>query len=395
MFYEKRMNTISYYYVYLLFSFLFIHISRIESSQTNNAKSSLIACESSRQTSCFQVPKSASVGGTSTSTSSRSGTYANAFLPSHATPFQKNGNTNNIYPPSSPVSSRNNHNAKQRTNRFRPLSMSLLPIPVDSLDRILTSRLPTPAQYSSYWGRTSREQYNAGFEAFGVSFLGVFTAYFLSFAFGQFIATILGMVAASWLIIGPEIKAYQRNWELTSGRDLVDPWIGENDERYEIDEDKRGLYGAFYLGRIDHICVVDYPSDPPEEEYSLDEFEGYTMEDDEQERESGIPRSLRLLVTDEGDFDEGRELQIHTRMSEEYLDLEVGMPVCAVLLSTSQRFESLTAITDFCVPDAGPCWVGDYPYLDRPALEEMFVRDRDLWDDLRDEGRGRWDILKD
>ena len=174
----------------------------------------------------------------------------------------------------------------------------------------------------------------------------------------------------------------------------MDPWIDEDDEDdfFSVDEDKRGLYGAFYLGRIEHVCVVDYPSDPPEDEYSLDEFEGYTMEKDEQERETGIPYSLRLRVTDETDFDEGRELQIHTRMSEEYLDLEPGMPVCTVLLSTSQKFQSLSAITDFCVPDAGPCWVGDYPYLDRAALEEMFIKDEYLWDSLRDEGRGRWDV---
>ena len=274
------------------------------------------------------------------------------------------------------------------------LNMALLPIPVESLEQILTPRLPTPAQYASYWGRTSREQYNAGFEAFGVSFLGVFAAYFLSFAIGQFIATILGMIAATWLILGPELKAYQRNWELTGGRQLVDPWIDEDneDDFFSVDEDKRGLYGAFYLGRIEDVCVVDYPSDPPEDEYSLDGFGGYTMEKDEQERETGIPYSLRLRVTDETDFDEGRELQIHTRMSEEYLDLEPGMPVCTVLLSTSQKFQSLSAITDFCVPDAGPCWIGDYPYLDRAALEEMFMKDEYLWDALREEGRGRWDV---
>lgn len=290
---------------------------------------------------------------------------------------------------------------KQKRIPLPPLQMSLLPIPVSSLDKILTSRLPTPAQYASYWGRTSREQYNAFFEAFGVSFLGVFASYFLSFAIGQFVATILGMIAGSWILLGPELKAYQRNWELTGGRELVDPWH-DNDEYYDDDddplfdfsqdEDKRGLYGTFYFGRIEHVCVVDYPLDPPQDEYALDEFVGYTMEEDEQERETGIPYSLRLRVTDATDEDEGRELQIHARMSEEYLDLEVGMPVCAVLLSTSQQFQTLAAITDFCIPDGGPTWVGDYPYLDRAALEEMFVKDRELWDYLRDEGRGKWDV---
>lgn len=275
-----------------------------------------------------------------------------------------------------------------------PLRMSLIPVDRETLGEIITKRLPTPAQYAAYWGRTSREQYNAGFEAFGVSFLGVFAAYFLSFAFGQFIATILGMIAGSWVLLGPELKAYQRNWELTGGRELVDPWTDENDYYYgDDDEDNRGLYGSLYFGRISHVCIVEDPLDLPEDEYTLDEFEGYTMETDELESLTGNPYSLRLRVTDDKFSDygsNGRELQIHTRMSEEYLDLELGMPVCTLLLSTSQKFKSLAALTDFCVPDAGT-WVGDYPYLDRPVLENLFARDDEIWDALRNEGRGPWD----
>eukprot|EP00558_Chaetoceros_sp_UNC1202_P005670 CAMPEP_0197245080 /NCGR_PEP_ID=MMETSP1429-20130617/9986_1 /TAXON_ID=49237 /ORGANISM="Chaetoceros sp., Strain UNC1202" /LENGTH=265 /DNA_ID=CAMNT_0042705521 /DNA_START=69 /DNA_END=866 /DNA_ORIENTATION=+ len=230
------------------------------------------------------------------------------------------------------------------------------------------------------------------FEAFGVSFLGVFAAYFLSFAIGQFVATILGMVAGFWVLLGPEFKAYQRNWELTGGRELVDPWADDKYFDYN-EEDNRGLYGAFYFGRISHVAIVEDASDSFEDEYTLDEFQGYTMETDDLERITGEPYILRLRVTDdiENDYgDEGRELQIHTRMSEEYLDLEKGMPVATILLSPSQRFDSLAALTDFCVPDAGPCWVGDYPYIDRPVLEDLFLRDDELWDALRIEGRGPW-----
>ena len=354
----------------------------INSSCRNSNKLRVNSIASAHATiSCFQRPFGVNIGNVGKYSSSNFIHKSNVKeANTYSSTFNRNqyvGNTKNIL-------------SSQR--RGRPLNMALLPIPVDTLEEIITSRLPTPAQYASYWGRTSREQYNAGFEAFGVAFLGVFAAYFASFAIGQFVATIMGMVAASWFLLGPELKAYQRNWELTSGRDLVDPWIDEDDDRFDFDEDKRGLYGAFYLGRIEHVCVVEFPSDLPEDEYSLDDFEDYTMEKDDQEREIGIPYSLRLRVTDSTEYEEGRELQVHTRMSEEYLDLEVGMPVCAVLLSTSQTFQTLSAITDFSVPDAGPCWVGDYPYLDRPALEELFVKDDELWDCLRDEGRGEWDI---
>jgi len=284
------------------------------------------------------------------------------------------------------------------------LSMSLLPIPRHIISRLIpTSNLPTSAQYATYWGRTSRERYNYIFESVGVSILGVFTCYFLSFAIGQFVSTLLGTVAAFWIVLAPEVKAYQRNWELTGGRELVDLWKYE-DEDEGLNEDQRGLYGAYYFGRISHVSVVENPGCSTEEEYPLGEFEDYDMETDEMERITGLPYKLRLRVTDESlsngvgrgqninNNGKRRELQVHARMSEEYLDLEVGMPVCAVLLSTSISFEKLAGLTDFCVPDAGPCWIGDYPYLDRPVLENILVKDKDLWEALRREGRGSWHV---
>ena len=111
--------------------------------------------------------------------------------------------------------------------------MSLLPIPVPVLNRLLTTAVPTPAQYSTYWGVTTREKYNAIFEACGVGFLGVFAAYFFSFVVGQFVATILGVIAAFWIIISPELKAYQRNWELRGERDLVDPWMFDDEDYFD------------------------------------------------------------------------------------------------------------------------------------------------------------------
>lgn len=284
--------------------------------------------------------------------------------------------------------------------------MSLLPIPAPTLNQLLTTTLPTPAQYSTYWGRTSREKYNAIFEAFGVSFLGVFTAYFFSFVVGQFVATILGTVAAFWVLLGPEVKAYQRNWELRGGRELVDPWMSSknnnnnnnnnrNDYLDDFDDDDdevSGLFGAYYFGRVVHASVVEDPMDRSDEEYPLDDptFENYTMETDEQERITGTPYRLRLRITDAG----GRTLQVHARMSEEYLDIERGMPVCAVLLSTSVNFDVLAGLTDFFIPDA-ECWVGDYPYLDRPVLESELVNDDRLWDALKQQGRKNWGTHND
>jgi len=266
--------------------------------------------------------------------------------------------------------------------------MSLIPIPINEL----TTILPTPSnlapngdQYVTYLGRTPQQRFNSLFEGASIAFLGSMFAYFVSFVVGQFLATILGVIFLFWPILSPEFKAYQRNWELVGGRDLVDVWMtrdeceeeedgfymGNKDEYYDF-EDKRGLYGAYYVTKIADVCVVDDVRAPAEEEYDLEEFAGYTMANDEMERVAGIPWKLRLRLMDE----EGRGMQVHSRMSEDYLEIERGMDAVGVLLSASREFGELAAMTDFCVLDydggegggEAVAWVGDYPYLDKDTF---------------------------
>jgi hypothetical protein len=92
------------------------------------------------------------------------------------------------------------------------LSMALIFAPLSDLSQCLVLGVPTGEQFSTYWGRTSRERVNAIFESCAVTFLGLFAAYFLSFVIGSSLATIFGMVAACWSLLGPQWKAYQRNW---------------------------------------------------------------------------------------------------------------------------------------------------------------------------------------
>jgi hypothetical protein len=261
--------------------------------------------------------------------------------------------------------------------------MALLPLPVDELERLLVTGVPTAAQYSTYWGRNSREKYAAFLESSIVTFLGVFMSYFLSFVLGGFVATVLGSLCAMWTILSPELKAYTRNWELRGGRELIDPWM-----RLDGPEDEQGLYGGLFLGRIADVCVVEEAS--AVEEYDLSEFQDYTMETDELERLFGNPYALRVKMEDS----EGRHLQVHSRMSEEYLDLDVGQPVAGVLLSTSRTFRSLAALTDFYVPDAG-CWIGDYPFLDRPELELLLEEDDTIWDVLQSQMKLEGEVSDD
>lgn len=267
--------------------------------------------------------------------------------------------------------------SRAKFRSFGPLHMSLVPLPVDDLEGLLVIGTPTGLQYATYWGRTKREQYNRFLESAIVTFLGVFFSYFMSFVVGGFLATVMGGIFAFWGVLSPDLKSRQRNWELTGGRGLVDPWTVN-----EVDaEDKQGLYGSLFLGRVDDVCVVEDTT--ATQEYDLDEFEDYTMDSDELEQIAGTPYLIRVRLKDA----EERELQIHARLSEEYLGIEAGMPVVSILLSKSQSFTSLAALTDVMVPDAD-CWVGDYPYLNRVEMEALLAEDDELWGDLRLEGRG-------
>lgn len=272
---------------------------------------------------------------------------------------------------------------------FMQLSMALIPAPVPTLTQALVLGVPTGEQWSAYWGRTPRERYDALFEAVSTTFLGLFGSYFLGFVVGTPIATLTGTVALFWVLLGPEFKAYQRNWELRAGRDLVD--IFEDDDyeydEYNEDQNNRGLYGAYFLSSVAHVAVVNTADTPASREYPLSEFQDYTMENDEQERISGIPYKLRLRIEDIN----GRTLQVHARMSEEYLDIQKGMPVASILLSTKADFGQLAALTDIWIPEID-AWVGDYPYLNKEVFRSILgqkkmrtLLENESWIDEEDE----------
>ncbi len=251
--------------------------------------------------------------------------------------------------------------------------MALVPLPVEDIEQLLVVGSPSGLQYATYWGRTKRETYNRLLESSIVAFIGVFFSYFLSFVIGGFVATLIGSLFAFWAVLSPDFKARQRNWELLGGRAIVDPWMVE--DGIIADGDNAGLYGSLLLGRVEDVCVVE--SNEATVEYDLDEFQDYTVDEDELEEISGFPYLIRMRIGD----DEGRELQIHARLSEEYLGIEEGMPAAGIMLSTSQTFSSLSAMSDIYVPDA-TCFVGDYPYLNRPEVEELFLSDEELEDTL-------------
>ncbi len=254
--------------------------------------------------------------------------------------------------------------------------MALIPLPVEDLEDLVVVGSPTGQQYATYWGRTKREKYNQLVESSIVAFIGTFFSYFLSFVVGGFVSTIVGTMFFFWAILSPDFKARQRNWEFLSGRPMVDPWMMD-----DIDSNDKGLFGSLMLGRIDDVCVVENTA--AVKEYDIADFQDYTPEDDELEQIAGTPYLIRLRISD----NEGRELQVHARLTEEYLGIEQGMPAACIVLSTSQSFVSLAALTDIYIPDAG-CFVGDYPYLNQVEMEALFAEDDDLWDILQSQSYG-------
>ena len=289
---------------------------------------------------------------------------------------------------------------KQQPKAQAPIitrSMSLIPAPINELETILptpTHLSPTGEQYMTYFGRTPRERYNSLFEGISIAFVGSMLSYFISFIIGQFLATCFGVICIFWPILSPEVKAYQRNWELLAGRPLVDVWMDEDEDIdgdfiLSLPENKRGLYGAYYIATIQDVCVVDDVRATASQEYDLVEFSQYTQVRDEMMSITGIPWKLRLRLSDMA----GREMQVHCRLSEEYLPIQCGMTAAGVLLSTSRKFTKLAGMTDFCIlnvlyddtdaddddgrqqqrggaktTDANVevvTWVGDYPYLDK------------------------------
>jgi len=263
---------------------------------------------------------------------------------------------------------------RRRRRQQLDFKMALVPLPAEELENILVVGSPSGLQYAAYWGRTKRETYDRFLESLIVSLIGLFFSYFLSFVLGGFVSTIVGSIFLFWGVLSPDFKARQRNWEFLGGRAIVDPWMVEDGSI--VDGDNAGLYGSLLLGKIDDACVVE--NDTGTKEYDLDEFQDYTRNEDELEEISGTPYLIRLRFSD----DEGRELQIHSRMSEDYLGIEKNMPAAAILLSTTQSFSSLSAMSDIYVPDAA-CFVGDYPYLNRPVMETLLESDDDLWNTLQ------------
>lgn len=65
--------------------------------------------------------------------------------------------------------------------------------------------------------------------------------------------------------------------------------------------------------------------------------------------------------------------QVRFPMEKKHQQIRRGMPARTLVLSERQDFSRIGALTDAWLP-AAKLWVGDYPYLLRPAFEELCLR---------------------
>jgi hypothetical protein len=114
-------------------------------------------------------------------------------------------------------------------------------------------------------------------------------------------------------------------------------------------------------------------------------FEGvvadlYTREVVEERREQANRQGRLELVENRrtwlclelGD-EEGYLGQIRFPMEKKHQQIRRGMAVRALVLSERRDFSRIGAITDAWLPQPN-LWVGEYPYLLRPAFEELCLR---------------------
>ena len=252
------------------------------------------------------------------------------------------------------------------THTFRThLPMSLLHIPPPLLSPLLPLTPPSGAQYSRSLLPQPSSPTGSGsstspiFETVSVTFLGLWTSYFVSFVLGAPVAIGLGTCAAFYGLIGPNLKALSKNWEMRQDLD--------------VKGDGNGMLGGWlFVGR-----VVYLDEEEDENENEEDDYDDY---DDDHDYDDDDDRRTRIRVKDES----GRVLQLHFEgWRPEYVRVKRGMSVVCLVLGVPKRtvpkkgrgrappsMERMVRNSEFFVP-AADVYVGDYPFLNHEVLREI------------------------
>lgn len=103
----------------------------------------------------------------------------------------------------------------------------------------------------------------------------------------------------------------------------------------------------------------------------------YTREQVEDRREQASPIGIlelvenrRTLLCIEIEDEDGYIGEIQFPVSKKHQSISNGLSICGIVLSEHNNFSRINAITDAWLPSL-QLWVGLYPYLLRPAFEEL------------------------
>lgn len=86
-----------------------------------------------------------------------------------------------------------------------------------------------------------------------------------------------------------------------------------------------------------------------------------------------LVENRRTWLTLELEDEEGYLGRVRFPMEKKHQLIRRGMVVRTLVLSDRQDFSRIGALTDACLPQL-KLWVGEYPYLLRPAFEELCLR---------------------
>tara|TARA_Y100001968_G_scaffold333524_1_gene396903 strand:- start:4864 stop:5511 length:648 start_codon:yes stop_codon:yes gene_type:complete len=147
---------------------------------------------------------------------------------------------------------------------------------------------------------------------------------------------ILGVVFLLYMLWGPIVEAGQKNSELRSY-----------------------AFSAIFDGYIADIFTREKVENRQEQANKIGQLE--------------LVESRRTWIFLELEDEDGYIGQISFPLEKTHLTIRKGVRIMCIILSNRKDFSSISGISDAWIPNKG-LWVGSYPFLLRPAFQELCQR---------------------
>ncbi|WP_320667673.1 hypothetical protein [Prochlorococcus sp. MIT 1307] len=144
---------------------------------------------------------------------------------------------------------------------------------------------------------------------------------------------VVGVVFLLFILWGPIVEAGNKNAEL-----------------------RKYPFAALFDGRVEDIFTREKIENRQEQANKIGKLE--------------IVENRRTWLFLEIGDEEGYLGQVYFPMEKVHQSIRRGTSIRCIVLSQSRDFKSISAITDAWLPSQR-LWVGEYPYLLRPAFEEL------------------------